>query len=187
VQDTYVFELAVYRLPLEEWRADASHRTATYERRSLDEFAELGGTEPDEEIRRLAARFARYQERPYEWRYNEIVGWVRLLWDGPGPVIKGYLWQVGTKSLDGVRPRKRYQRGFVAFPFGGGMPMCKVLEEWFGASQSDAEIAEQLRQALVSVVEETPTLKRRHVDLDIFDTLAPHVRWRQLLGLEPPM
>ncbi|HSH61668.1 MAG TPA: hypothetical protein VK988_18875 [Acidimicrobiales bacterium] len=46
-----------------------------------------------------ANTWARYVERPYGWQYNEVLAWVRLLWDGPGPVFKGYLCDDGQLIL----------------------------------------------------------------------------------------
>ena len=31
-----------------------------------------------------------------------MIAWVRLRWDGPGPVSKGYLWQVGRETIGGL-------------------------------------------------------------------------------------
>ncbi len=142
------------------------------------------GKEPTRTDRIRANSFARYVERPYGWQYNEIIGWVRLLWDGPGPVIKGYLWQVGKKTLDGGEARHRYQRGFIPFPFVYGKPLYKVLEEWFDSTQTDLQVYEQLRAGLLRIVDRNGALPRRHIDPEVFDTLAPQVRWRRLLSLE---
>lgn len=126
---------------------------------------------------------ARAIEQPYAWQYNEIVGWVRLRWDGPGPVVKGYLFPVATWGPGGLREKRHFRRGFKAFPFDYGDPTWKVLEEWFDASDSDADIYERLRDALLAITAEDRYLRRRHVDLRTFDAVAPHVRWRELIRL----
>ncbi len=183
VKQSYVFEIAIYRVPLDEWDTDASVRVKSVERQFLSAWFDHG-KEPSTRDRLNANMYARYSERPFNWQYNEVIGWVRLMWDGPGPVIKGYLWQVGKKTLEGGEARRRYQRGFVPFPFVSGYPMNKVVEEWFEVSQSDTDIYEQLRRGLLRVVDRNGDLPRRHIDLRIFDAVSPYVRWRDLVGLD---
>jgi hypothetical protein len=58
-------------------------------------------------------------ERPHGWQYNEVIAWIRVKADAD--VIKGYAWDV---------QQRRFQRGFTAFPFEGGVT-SKVIEMWF--------------------------------------------------------
>jgi len=181
--DAYVFELAVYRVDRGAWERDASLRIEAREKASLTTLLDLG-KEPSAHDRSRVKELALHVECPYDWQYNEVIGWIRLMWDGPSPVIKGYLWQVGKKTLQGGASRRRYQRGFIPFPFVYGEPLFKVLEEWFDRGQTDLQIYEQLRTGLIRVVGATGYLPRRHLDLRVFDALAPHVRWRAMLDLE---
>lgn len=184
-RDTYVFEVAVYRVAPDVWAADSAERVEATERDHIAVWLDRGKT-PTAEDKMRANMYARYAERPYGWQYNEVVGWIRLLWDGPGPVVKGYLWQVGKKTLRGGEPRRRYQRGFIPFPFVDGEPQRKVLEEWLSPGLTDGEIRAQLRRALLQIVAPDGDLPRRYIDLSVFDALAPYVRWRALLKLEDP-
>lgn len=85
-----------------------------------------------------------------------MIAWVRLRWDGPGPVSKGYLWQVGRETIGGLpEVRARYRRGFTPFPFVFGDPLYKVLEEWFVDSESDHEIYQQIREGVARTVPKT--------------------------------
>jgi hypothetical protein len=183
--DTYIFEVAVYRVAPDAWAADTTRRVEAREEAYLAAWFDYG-KEPSANNRMRANSIARYIERPYGWQYNEVIGWVRLLWDGPGPVIKGYLWQVGKKTVEGGEARRRYQRGFIPFPFVYGEPIYKVVEEWFDASQTDSEIYEQLRAGLMRIVDRNGDLPGRHIDLRIFDAVAPYLRWHELLNLERP-
>lgn len=181
--DTCVFEIAVYRVDPEVWNADALRRTAEHESRLLAPCLDHGG-KPSASDRIRADTLARHAERPFEWQYNEVVAWVRLIWDGPGPVIKGYLWQVGRKSLNGGEARRRYGRGFVPFPFVYGEPLKKVFEEWIGVGQADDTVYKQIRRGLTRIVDRDGDLPGRYIDLRAFDAVAQYVRWRHLLNLE---
>ena len=178
--DDWLFEIPVYRVDFSTWAAHTQARVQRATSEFLAPSMERGRT-PTDFQRRRAVSVAEYTERPHGWYYNEVVGWIRLLWDGPYPVVKGYLWRVGKKSIDGGRPRHRYQRGFIAFPFVGGYPTTKVLEEWFDAKDSDAQVFHRLRSALTAVTARGGELAGRHIDLSAFDFTGPHVRWRDLL------
>ena len=179
--------MAIYRLSRQIWQTELEGRIGRREQ----EFTELywpfteqrpPTAEGQAQFRRTANAWARGVERVYGgWTYNEVVGWVHLYWNGPGPVVKGYLWQVGHKSVDS-RPRRRFQRGFIPFPFiYGEAANNKVLEEWFNETQTDSAIYEQLRDALMQIVGSDGELPGRHLDLSIFDVVAPKIRWRDVL------
>ena len=180
-RDVFVFEVPIYRVEPQAWKADIFKRVQAKEEALAVQL--FDGREPTEEERDRTSNSARYAVYAYGWQYNEVVGWVRLLWDGPGPVIKGYLWRVGKKTFAGWEPRARYQRGFKPFPFFGG-EAYKVLEVWARDDDKDEKIYERLREQLVAVVLPAGELPRRHIDLSIFDVIGPLVRWRQLLGLD---
>lgn len=180
-RDVFVFDVPVYRVAPEAWEADALKRVRAKEVALAVQL--FDGREPAEEERARTSTWARYAEYPYGWRYNEVVGSVRLLSDGPGPVVKGYLWRVGKKTFGGWKPLARYQRGFKPFPFFGG-EAYKVLEVWASDGDKDEEIYDRLRGQLVAVVLPEGELPRRHIDLSVFDVIGPLVRWRQLLGLD---
>jgi hypothetical protein len=186
----YVFEIAVYRIGPEAWEKDVATRIE-----ARDQAARVGAERAGLPVTPLADDgtnseihpdpFTLWIERPYDWQYNEIIGWVRLLWDGPGPVVKGYLWQVGKATIGGGgEARHSYRRGFIPHPFIYGEPLYKVLEEWFDEEQSDKEIFQQLRTGLLNIVGKNGSLPRRYIDVDIYDSVGPHIRWRELLHLE---
>jgi hypothetical protein len=174
-----LFEIALYRLDWESWTADVRRRISARVEASLS-----GYFEPSEADRAHEAALAEWYERPYSWQYNEVVGWIRLLWDGPGPVVKGYLFSVGVVAAGGLREQRRFQRGFVAFPFVYGYPSWKVLEQWFDSTDTDSEIYEKLRETLCHITSGRDSLSKRHLDLGAFDALGPYIRWRHLIGLD---
>ena len=180
--DRWLFEIPVYRVSEDAWLDDAAIRLDAWAAGDLARRAEHGL--PKTEGDRLNAQmWARWAERVYGWRYNEVIAWVALLWDGPGPVIKAYLWRVGKPTLTAWEPRRRFRRGFHPFPFFGGIS-DKAFELWVSADDSDAAVYRRLRDKLAGIVAPGGDLPRRHIDLTSFDTIGPHVRWRHLLGLD---
>ena len=178
-----LFEIAIYRIDEESWSRSATERIAEGVRKCLDDWARFG-IESDARAIERAERMVRFQERPVEWEYNEVVAWLRLVWDGPGPVIKGYGWQVGHARYDGsVKFRSRYQRGFKPFPFVGGDPLFKVFESWFDARHSNSEIYGQLRGSLIYLVSGKGDFPGRYIDLRAFDSIGPYIDWRAVLCL----
>jgi hypothetical protein len=179
-----LFEIAIYRIDQESWSRTAQERIEISVQATLDSWSR-SGIEPDADARKRAERMARFAERPVEWEYNEIISWVRLVWDGPGPVIKGYAWQVGHSGYDGsFAPRKRYQRGFKPHPFVGGDPFMKVIENWFNDDLSNHEIYDRLRGSLIELVAlKGGDFPGRFIDLQSFDTLGPYIDWRTLIRL----
>jgi hypothetical protein len=181
-----LFEIGVYRLSPDDWYAELESRITQREQEFTETAWPFLGRQPSAEehdrFRCTANEWARGIERVYGgWQYNETVGWVRLYWDGPGPVVKGYLWHVGYKKVNSG-PRRRFQRGFIPFPFIYGEAVNnKVLEEWFDDRQTDREIYKQLRQGLVQIVARDGELPGRHLDLSMFDAVGPTVRWQGLI------
>jgi hypothetical protein len=176
-----IFEIAIYRLDPDAWEAESDALVSDYESRYLAPLAE-GDVEPSEDDRRRAHSLAVGLKSPRGWQYNDLIGWVRLRADSSGPVIKAYLWKVGNKNDE---PRRAYRRGFTAFPFLDGGPGSKVFDEWIDDRRDDREIYDDLRSSLKWVVSASGPLRRRYIDLRIFDVVGPHIEWRRLLGLDP--
>ena len=177
------FEIAIYRIDEDSWSRSATERIAEGTQNLLVDWAGMG-IESDSRAVERVQRIVRFQERPVEWQYNEVIAWLRLVWDGPGPVIKAYVWQVGHARYDGSTTfRSRYQRGFKPYPFVGGDPLFKVFEDWFDAQHSNAEIYSQLRESLTDLVSAKGVFPRRFIDLQAFDSVGPHFDWRAALCL----
>lgn len=175
-----IFEVAIYRVAPATWSADAEERVKAYEDWLLTDL-EKAGVPADDGQRFRARQFAEYVERPYRWDYNEIIAWVRIIWDGPGPVIKAYLSQVGKKSLLGGRTRRHYQRGFIAYPFVHGEPVSKTFETWLSDDMTDFDIYSRIRALLCGVTDRRGDLPGRHIDLRVFDAIGPHIQWRRVV------
>lgn len=60
----------------------------------------------------------------------------------------------------------------------------KVLEVWFTRDDSSTDIAAEIRKGIVEAYSMGNVFYRRHIDLEAFDSLAPHLNWYNLLGLQ---
>lgn len=160
-----LFEIAAYRVDQEQWSSDVDARVARYVEGLLSAY-----DKPSREDMEWARAVASKIEAPFGWQYNEVVGWVRLLWDGPGPAIKGYLWMVD---------RERFRRGFTPHPFGF---QGKVIEVWGSRyERSAASIFARLRKQLTGLTSAHGALRGRFLDLRVFDAIGPHVDWPALI------
>jgi hypothetical protein len=178
-----LFEIAIYRVDPESWTRSAFERIEERKQTYLEGLIR-SGFDIDTWTIEQAERMIRFNERPVDWEYNEVIAWLRLVWDGPGPVIKAYSWQVGHARFDGsIKFRSRYQRGFKPYPFVGGDPVHKVFEDWFHQRQPNREIFEQLRESVTYVVGPKGDFPGRYIDLQSFDTVGPHVNWRAIMNL----
>jgi hypothetical protein len=139
---------------------------------SVQRFERLSShTDPitrHEHALRLAALERGYQSPAY----NQVIAWLRLVWDGPGPVVKGYAYRVSQQRIvRNIKPRRFNWQG-------------KVLEAWFTRDDTSKEIAAEIRSSIVDTSNKGNIFHRRYIDLEAFDSLAPHLDWRTLLGLQ---
>ena len=102
----------------------------------------------------------------YPWRYNEIIGWLRLY--ALGTQIRGELWWVKAKRISrGMRKNFFY--------------VGKAFESSFRDKHSNAEIAEEVAKDLKQFAKEK-RMRKRTLDLECFKVAAPVLNWRALLG-----
>ena len=107
--------------------------------------------------------------RWYPWRYNEIVGWIRLC--GDGTRIVGELWHIKAKT---IRRRLVKKEFFCAF--------MKFIELNVHSNDSSEEIFKKICTELEQLNSKR-LFKKRYIDIDIFKTIGPFIDWRQLLAL----
>jgi hypothetical protein len=98
------------------------------------------------------------------WRYNEIVGYLRLHF--LGSQIRAEYWRVETKRIVRTR-RKQIEFRDWKFVTETEVPMQGTNQEIFSAVQQ--HIADCRRK-----------LGRLHLDSTSIDTLGPHLDWRAL-------
>ena len=170
-----VFEIAAYRVDQDAWWEE-------FQRDRSARIEWLKSTDPSGLIKPDAweERVDRWM-RPSPWRYNEIVGWIQVVWDGPGPMVKAYLSPVTSRS-SGDMPRRRYQKGFNPYPFAEGNPIHKLFEEHLLGGDTNEAFTARLRSSLLDATKQGGYLHRRYVDLECFDSIAPYVDWHAALA-----
>jgi hypothetical protein len=160
-----LFDIPVYRLPPERWIqeqedvADEIHC----------DWREAGVRAPGLMER---ARSIVYGGIP-PFAYNEIIGWICVVWDAPGPVIKAYYSQI-----KGVQIRRKWNRR---------RPMVwrgKLFELWFTNGDSNSSIGNEIRNNVLAATEPEAPFARRWVDLQPYDSLAAAIPWRSLIRLD---
>lgn len=105
----------------------------------------------------------------YPWRYNEIVGWIRLCADGTR--IVGELWYIKAKTIR----RRLVKKEFF-------YTSMKFIELNVHSNDSSEEIFKKICTELEQLNSKR-LLKKRYMDIDIFNTIGPFIDWRQLLAL----
>lgn len=167
MSDILLFQIPVYRVSPEqdaqevrEWVAGALRgveRAAgdrTFDRRHHAGYAEQLFT------------------RGLPWSYNQVVGWIEIEWNGPGPAIKAQGFKVDVKQV-----RRNFTRDYRWIQ--GNLFECWIHDE------SSAEIGRLIRAKVVGLTKAGRPFARRYVDLRAFDSVVPRFEWRALLGLDP--
>ena len=161
--ERYFFEIPIYRVKRLTFQAQFEKDQASH----LDRQRALGGVLPGQ-LRdwESMVRDRYWASYGAPWRFNQVVGWVRLFW--LGSQLRGDLWLVRAR---------RYSRRMAhkQFTLEG-----KAFEIWIDEDEADSEILAQLRQEFVEL-ERAFKSRRLVLDLECFDNLAPHVRWRTLM------
>ena len=159
-------DIPVYRLSSDEY----------YKQRSVyvDSMAKKYGSNLTSSDPVIAARLARTDEefrrhlcKTYggEWRYNEVIGYVRL--HLLGSQVRGAYWRVDAKRI--VRTRK------------------KIIEEpwdWKLAPETELPTKGSNNEIYLAILEHvedcSKELKKRYLDTEQLTTIGPYVDWRAL-------
>ena len=149
-------QIPVYRCSFDSWVEDEQRRRAPHIRVQTA----AGRTDADAAI--IAARITGGQS----WDFNEVAAWIKVF--GFHDVVKAELW---------LRRGERMHR-HPTQPFEW---LGKLSEHWI-EDESNEEIGASVRSMLVEQMKNTPSLRRRHLDLRAFDQLAPFLDWRSALG-----
>lgn len=101
------------------------------------------------------------------WRFNEIIGFIRLHF--LGNQVRGEWWRVNAKRLSRTR-RKQFE-----------------YRAWKLASERHIRVeatSDEIYRILLDYVDDCrhePALKNRHVDSTLFETVGPYVDWRAVM------
>ena len=164
--ERHFFEIAVYRCSPDSFHAKRERDTQEH----LDWIARNGGPPRDQfpDIYKAAAE--RFVERYGTWRYNQIVGWVRLY--VLGRQVRGEIWFVDAKRIRQDMSKKNFRYYGKAFEL-----------SFLPGEDSSAEIYSQVCAALQELCKGR-LLRGRYLDLEEFHNVGSFINWRKLIGLE---
>jgi len=154
--DYFFFELPVYRCS----EAEHSTETESAKRRYLKKFDRPSVPQLHDDLVRLF-----YDLYGYPWRYNDVIGWIRLF--VLGCQLRGDLWWNHTK--------RQVRRGRKKFIFAGKAFELNVLNV-----NDSAEIERLLFERLHSTNEDF-VLKGRYIDISLLTNLSPYINWQSLI------
>lgn len=157
--EKYFFDIPIYRYSLEEH----NKQMKSMENDFLSGFKDCKKSAP-ETYNMAPIRFDDFLW--YPWYYNEIIGWIRLY--ASESMIRGEKWY--------VRAKRHVRRARKQFRFVG-----KEFELHFNHIQQDEDIANDLLKKLKEL-QEGRSYKGRVVFIECLSSVAPYIRWRELLG-----
>ncbi len=161
-----LFDVPVYRVSPERWRQEQADREARLFGR-MQAAIDL----PLTEEQKWRTRHLLHDEHG-GYQFNQIMGWVQVVWDGPGPVVKCYCARVETRRMSRAFRQRRFQ------------DVGKIAEVWFGRDVTSTQIMAEIRTELIRETRGSGMLGRRFLDLETFDNLAAVLDMRRLLGLD---
>lgn len=169
MSETFIFDVPIYRTAKEIYNKDQK----LYIEECLYNHSELSVSEmknyyreyPDKKIRNSDYYWRKYGG---PWRYNDIIGYIRLYLDGY--VVQGQLWYIDVKRV--VRKPRHKILFCQNTRFGSpvGIP----------TQSSNREIFNLIKKYLDSVLG-CPWFKNRFVDTSLLYTLGPYVDWKTLI------
>ncbi len=160
-----LFELPVYRVSLQQWhqeKAEAADRL-----RRMYETDEYKVSDP------IIGGIMWETHGGVPFPYNQAIGWLRVMWDGPGAAVKAYAYRMRGRRFDlNFKPRAWEWLG-------------KAFELWFMTDDNSETIARKIRSAILGTVKRGGSFPGRWIDLEAFETLAPVIDFHRLFELSP--
>lgn len=177
--ERYFFEIPIYRCSqathISEIKKEEQelHSGETKARQMGKHLRDKGSTPDDQQLRsmfqvhpHLVLEEWRFVNNCLPWRYNQIVGWIRLY--VLGTQIRGeYYFTLLKRIIRGTRPKCLFHQG-------------KAFELSFEPSFSSQTICNEVLAAIDDLRRERP-FKGRYFDLEAFENCAPYINWHSLL------
>ncbi len=90
------FEIAVYRVSPERWREELAEE----DERVRDSLGPPGEHRSEASYEQHFMRLQEaHRDQVGDFPYGQAIGWLRLIHDAPGPVIKGYSYKLPWKRI----------------------------------------------------------------------------------------
>jgi hypothetical protein len=163
-----LFEVPVYRTSVEKWAQlleETRHTVAVAYMRQWPQASE-------QSLTRHVQGYLSAVGLDAPWLYSQVIAWVRVVWNGPGPVIKAYAHRIPHQRIPVNFKTDRYDY------------LGKIFESWFHDDDSSNQIYSTVRSQLSKTVGTSGIFRQRFIDLEAFDTVSQHLNWRTAIGLE---
>lgn len=164
--ERYFFEIAIYRKDPDSFYAEREKMV----QKQLYWIEQHGGAEREKHPDIYEEQKERLVETYGSWRYNEVIGWLRLY--VLGDQIRGETWFIDAKQIRHNLAKKKFLDHGKAFEL-----------SLFPEADSSTDIYNQIRTTIEKLREEKP-FKGRYLDLEEFYNLGPFIDWRRLTGLD---
>lgn len=161
MSDLNFIDVPVYRLPEDRYYQERE----SFVERHIDKLGVREAFEQDEKFR---IRFADHLQSTYggAWRYNEIIGYIRLYFFGDQ--VRGEWWRVSAKRVTKSRKKQfEWQTWKLTY------------ERRIDAKSTSAEIYQTVLEYIDSCKQE---LKPWHIDTSLLETIGPYVNWKALVS-----
>jgi hypothetical protein len=164
-----LFDIPVYRVSPDDWSAEIQKLDDRVEAARRKDVPE--GVDPDPDSIRRSQSYHRHV-RGYDlpWVYNQVIGWVLVARDGWEPVIEGTAYRMAQKRI--------HRNSRAPYEWIGRAFILQFRDE------TSEEIGGSVRSELTKLTRSGEVFHRRYIDLDAFDSLAPHLDWRRLIGVD---
>jgi hypothetical protein len=154
--DYFFFDIPVYRCSQDKHSAEMDSEKCRF----LGRLQRTSTAEINDDLERLFDR-----EVSYPWRFNDIIGWIRLF--VLGPQLRGELWW--------NRTTRQVKRGRKRFSFDGEAFELNLLNV-----NDSTEIVRLILERLNSLNRHF-LFKGRYIDLSLFMNLSPYINWQSLM------
>ena len=162
---TFLFDIPIYWCDEASFNARYAEKYKIYEEREIRSQRALGlKYEPSEDDRRNIHKNL-WGKCMGPWRFNQVVGWVRVYRLG-GDQLRGEYWFIKAKRFGWQIRKKRFTR------------VGKAFEIWPGNKETSGQIFNRMYQRLRELEQE---LRGCVIDLESFENLGRFVDWRRLL------
>lgn len=162
ISEKYFFEIAVYKSKEDVYNSEMERERQEY----LSKLMASRDEAPDSYA--FAEKW--FDEKNwYPWRYNQIIGWLRLY-------ILGTQVRAEYFFIDAKRITRRIKD--KKFLWCG-----KAFELNFDLPNSSSTIYSGICKALKGLSKKHP-FKKGYIDLEAFYQIGPFVNWRTLIGLD---
>ena len=158
MSEPYYFEIPVYRCSIKTHTAEMKSKEREF---THDEWKEVAPESYQNSIN--------YFDRTiwYPWRYNEIIGWIRLY--VMGNQIRGeYYFDASGRIRKGIRKKKYVYCG-------------KAFEHHLFGDMTSQEIFNEIISVLEKINKNEKPFKKRYIDLTTFKTIGEFVDWKMLI------